>query len=162
MTAVMQWQQQSFNQFWPFTHIWVIVFWINLVLLSQLRRDTWCYSEQGRSDSQSRERVVHIQHMSSGGPPNPQASQKKERVNLERRRRKNTGVSELYFMHLREQIPHTLTQAPSSTAAGFWSVSVSVKLCHLDLQVQKIEERHSVLSLNSVCFSECVYASKVV
>lgn len=29
-----------------------------------------------------------------------------------------------------------IPQAPSSTAAGFWSVSVSVKQCHLDLQVQ--------------------------
>ncbi len=138
-------------------------FWINLVLLSQLRWDTWCYSEQGRSDSQSRERVVHIQHVPSGGPPNPQASQKKERVNLERRKEKKTGVSELYFLHKREQIPHTLTQAPSSTAAGFWSVSVSVKQCHLDLQVQKIEERHSVLSHNvcvffwvCVCLKSCL------
>lgn len=51
-------------------------FGINLVLLSQLRWDTWCYSEQGRSDSQSIERVVHIQHEPSGGPTNPQASQK--------------------------------------------------------------------------------------
>lgn len=69
-----------------------------------------------------------------------------------RKKEKKTGVSELYFLHQREQIPHTLTQALSSTAAGFWSVSVSVKLCHLDLQVQKIEERHFVLSLNvNVC-----------
>lgn len=105
------------------------------------------------------ERVVHIQHVPSGGPTNPQASQKNlrnlskkgKKVNLERRRKK-TGVSELYFLHQREQIPHTLTQALFSTAAGFWSVSVSVKLCHLDLQVQKIEERHLVLSLNvNVC-----------
>lgn len=116
------------------------------VLWSQLRWGTWYYSERGRSDSQSRRAVVHIQHVPSGEackPLRPLNERKGKAWRI-----KNSCLSAIVSA---PEVPNPTHFLSSSvfTAAGSWS--------HLNYRCKKLRrDTWCCRTTVGVCVCVCV------